>query len=83
MSSSGLSRATEDFIIYLINAADEGILHTVRSSSVKIQRAGRQWLRVDYSPVWLNLYTDSALRPWSLGVVLDTGNASSSCFNLK
>ena len=41
MSSSGLSRATEDFVIYLINAADEGILHTIESSSIKIQRAGR------------------------------------------
>ena len=41
MSSSSLSRATEDFVIYLINAADEGILHTIESSSIKIQRAGR------------------------------------------
>ena len=65
MSSSGLSRATEDFVIYLIDGADEGILHTVESSSIKIQRAGRRWLRVDCSPVWVNLYTDSALRPRS------------------
>ena len=41
MSSSSLIRATEDFVIYLINAADEGILHTVGSSSIKTQRAGR------------------------------------------
>ena len=70
MYSSGLSRATEDFVIYSINVADEGILRTVESSSIKIQRAGRRWLRVDCSPAWLNLYTGrqrfGAWAPWTL-----------------
>ena len=88
MSSSGLSRATEDFVIYLINAADEGILHTVESSSIKIQRAGRG--TVDASGLLIGvakfIHWQTAL-PRSLGVFGHcygnaSSHASSSCFHL-
>ena len=88
MSSSGLIRATEDFVIYLINAADEGILHTIESSSIKIQRAGRGTVTVSglLAGVAKFIHWQTApcrlgaleLRP--LGVLVPMPHTHASCF---